>query len=131
MILCLIDGADILRPEKVLKLLYAEALKPICNKRYIIINRWDKVDSGFYETTLSVVLKVRSMENYCAVVLESGNLKRCYQCGQNRTAQVVKAENNHWGIDLRRTGGPETIWRNKSGMKESWRDNVEWLIGTM
>lgn len=130
-ILCLIDGADILRPEKVLKLLYAEVLKPICNKRYIIINRWDKVDLGFYETTLSVVLKVRSMENYCAVVLESGNLKKCYQCGQNRTAQVVKAENNHWGIDLRRTGGPETIWRNKSGMKESWRDNVEWLIGTM
>lgn len=130
-ILCLVDGADILRPEKVLKLLYAAVLKPICNKRYIIINRWDKVDLGFYETTLSVVLKVRSMENYCAVVLDSGNLKKCYQCGQNRTAQMVKADNSHWGIDLRRTGGPETIWRDKDGMRAQWRDNIEWLIGTM
>lgn len=130
-ILCLVDGADILRPEKVLKLLYAENLKRISNKRYIIINRWDKVDLDFYETTLSVVLKVRSMENYCAVVLDSSNLTKCYQCGQNRTAQVVRAEDGYWGIDLRRTGGPETIWRDKDGMRARWRNNIEWLISTM
>jgi hypothetical protein len=130
-ILCLVDDADILLPEKVLKLLYADALKQFSNKRYVIINRWDKVDTHFYETTLSVVLKVRAMENYCAVILDSSNLTKCYQCGQNRTAQVVKAENGQFGIDLKRTGGPETIWRNKVGMKECWRDNIEWLIGTL
>lgn len=130
-ILCFVDGENILRPEKVLKLLYEEKLKEIEHKRYIIINRWDTIDRDFYETTLSIVLKVRAMENYCAVVLLSDPLKKCYQCGQNRTAQVVKEEDGRFGIDLRRTGGPETIWRNKDGMKARWRDNIEWLIGTM
>lgn len=130
-VLCLVDSDDIMKPEKVLKLLYAEELKGLANKRYVIVNRWDNVDLDFYNTTLSVVLKVRSMENYCAVVLTSSNLTKCFQCGQNRTAQVVKAENGQFGIDLRRTGGPETIWRDKDGMKACWRDNIEWLIGTM
>ena len=41
-ILCLIDGYDITKPEKVLKLLYADELKDISNKKYLIINRWEK-----------------------------------------------------------------------------------------
>ena len=130
-VMCLVDGEDILKPENVLKLLYAEKLKEIKNKRYIIINRWDSVDTEFYRTKLSVLLKVRSMENYCAVLLSSSNINKCYQCGQNRTAQVVKAVDGRFGIDLSRTGGPETIWRNKDGMRAAWRDNIEWLIGTM
>ena len=130
-ILCLVSGEDILQPERVLPLLYAEQLKGIPNKRYIIINRWGNVDPTFYAATLSVVLKVRAMENYCAVILSSSNLTKCYQCGQNRTAQVVKAVNGQFGLDLRRTGGPDTIWRDKAGMKARWRDNIEWLISTM
>ena len=121
----------IIQPERVLPLLYAEQLKGIPNKRYIIINRWGNVDPTFYAATLSVVLKVRAMENYCAVILSSSNLTKCYQCGQNRTAQVVKAVNGQFGLDLRRTGGPDTIWRDKAGMKARWRDNIEWLISTM
>lgn len=131
LILCLIDGEDIIKPEAVLKLLYAEELKQIANKRYLIINRWNTIDMDFYTTKLSVVLKVRAMENYCAVILVSKNLTKCFQCGQNRTAQVVKSVGGKFGIDLRRTGGPETIWRDKSGIKARWRDNIEWLISTM
>ena len=130
-VLCLVDGNDIMKPEKVLKLLYADELKPVKNKKYIIVNRWDNIDRGFYESKLSLILKVRSMENYCAVLLASPALTKCYQCGQNRTAQVVASQNGTFGIDLARTGGPETIWKNKAGMKAAWRSNAEWLIGSL
>lgn len=53
---------------------------------------------------------------------------KCYQCGKNRTAQVVKANDGFWGIDLERTSGPEAIWKNKQGMRASWRTNYEWLV---
>ena len=68
------------------------------------------------------------MENYCAVVLESNNYNKCYQCGMNRTAQVVKQTDGYFGIDLERASGPEAIWRNKVGMRKSWRTNYEWLV---
>ncbi len=131
LVLCLADGEEIMKPEVVLKSLYAEPLKQIANKRYLLINRWKTVDMDFYETKLSVILKVRAMENYCAVVLTSRNLTKCFQCGQNRTAQVVKSVDGTFGIDLKRTGGPETIWKDKTGMKARWRENIEWLISTM
>lgn len=132
-VMCLVNDDDIMKPEKVLKLLYAKELKDIKNKRYIIINQWNTVDEDFYKTQLSVVLKVRSMENFCAVILAANNMAKCFQCGNVRSAQVVKSENGKFGIDLSRTGGPETIWRNKSdGMtKASWRENVEWLIESL
>lgn len=131
LILCLVDSKDIIKPEAVLRLLYAEELKQIANKRYLIINRWNSIDMDFYAAKLSVILKVRTMENYCAVILASQNLTKCFQCGKNRSAQVVKPVNGKFGIDLRRTGGPETIWRDKPGMKARWRENIEWLIRTM
>lgn len=130
-VLCLITEEEIMKPEKVLKLLYSEKLKEIENKRYIIINHWDKMDYEFYKTKLSVVLKVRAMENYCAVILDSDKFTKCFQCGQNRTSQVIQPENGKFGIDLKRTGGPETIWRNKQGMRKGWRTNFEWLINSI
>ena len=130
-VICIVKGEDISKPEKVLKLLYAKELKSISNKRYIVFNLWDKVDLGYYRTKLSEILKVRAMENFCAVVMASENITKCFQCGRNRTAQVVKQENGRFGIDLSRTGGPETIWKNKEGMRASWRDNIEWLIDSM
>lgn len=132
-VICLVNDDDIMKPEKVLKLLYAKELKDIKNKRYIIINQWNTVDEEFYKTQLSVVLKVRSMENFCAVLLAANNMTKCFQCGNVRSAQVVKPENGKFGIDLSRTGGPEIIWRNKGdGMtKASWRENVEWLIESL
>ena len=130
-IFCVVDSEDIYKPEKVLKLLYNSKLKPLKNKRYIIINRWESVDMDEYRKKLSIVLKVRAMENYCAVMLCSDNLTKCFQCGFNRTAQVVQPTGMDFGIDLTRTGGPEVIWKNKEGMKAIWRDNVEKLIETM
>ena len=130
-VFCLVENEDILEPEKVLRLLYAQQLKGVPNMRYIIINHWNRIDSDFYAEKLSVVLKVRAMENYCAVLLTSDNLTKCFQCGQNRTAQVVKAVDGQFGLDLQRTGGPETIWRDKAGMRARWRDNIEWLIQSL
>jgi len=124
----LVEGEDILKPEIVQKLLYAKELKKYANKKYIIVNRFDVIDKRFFEEKLSILLKVRAMENFCAVVLESSNINKCYQCGKNRTAQVVKETDGFWGIDLDRTSGPEAIWKNKQGMRESWRKNYEWLV---
>lgn len=130
-VMCFVDDDDIMKPERVLQLLYADVLKDINNKRYLIVNRWTEMDTDFFNSQLSVVLKVKAMENYCAVLLVSDTVTKCYQCGKNRTAQVVKSENGKFGIDLSRTTGPEAIWRNKQGMRADWRKQIEWLIGTM
>lgn len=124
----MVEGMDIMKPEKIQYLLYSEELKDFTNRKYIIINRHNEIDKKFFIEKLSVVLKVRSMENFCAVILESNNINKCYQCGKNRTAQVVKPLDGFWGIDLERTSGPEAIWKNKRGMRESWRKNYEWLV---
>ena len=118
--LLLVDGMDIMKPEKVQPLLYAKEIKTYTNRKYIIINRHDHIDPVF--------LKVRAMENFCAVILESDDLNKCYQCGKNRTSQVVRAVNGTFGIDLNRTSGPDTIWKNKTDMRASWRKNYEWLV---
>lgn len=123
-----IEGDDILRAEKVLSLLYSEELGQIRNKRYIIINKYKNIDEEFYKNKLSVVLKVRVMENFCGLVLESDNINSCYQSGKNRTAQVLEVIDNKYRIDLTRTTGPEAIWKNKNGMRANWRRNFEWLI---
>lgn len=129
LIFCVVDGIDILRPEVVLPLLYSKALEHLQNRKYLIINHWDSLDANLFDTAISDVLKVRAMENYCAVLLQSPNINRCYQCGKNRTVQVVKERNGHYGLDLERMGGPEVIWRNKVGMmKASWRVGYESLI---
>lgn len=128
-ILCLVDGMDIMKPERVLNLLYSPAIKGYSNKRYVVVNRHEHIDEELFRTKLSTVLKVRAMENYCAVILESDNINHCYQTGQNRTAQIVQPRDGKYGIDLARTSGAEAIWKNKQGMRATWRDNFEFLIG--
>ena len=124
----LVDGLDILKPEFVQPLLYAKEMKKYPNRKYVIVNRHEHVDDTLFKEKLSLILKVRAMENYCAVILESDNINKCYQCGKNRTAQVVRAEDGSFGIDIDRTTGPEAIWKDKGGMRASWRKNYEWLV---
>lgn len=124
----LVDGLDILKSEFVQPLLYAKEIKRYPNRKYVIVNRHGHVEEQFFKEKLSVVLKVRAMENYCAVILESDNINKCYQCGKNRTAQVVRAEGGAFGIDIERTTGPESIWKDKEGMRAAWRKNYEWLV---
>ena len=130
-IFCIVNGNDIFKPEKVLSLLYDSSLTKINHKKYIIINKHDVIDNKFFSDYLSIVLKVRAMENFCALILESDNINKCYQVSMTRSLQVVKPENNKYGIDLNRTGGPDAIWTNKNGMKKSWRKNFENLIEFM
>lgn len=126
-ILCLLNEKEIFAPEKVSQLIYNTKLKAFDKKKYLLINQWSRLDDSIYKNQLSDVLKVRSMENYCAVLLESDIYNKCYQCGNNRTAQVVKMVNGKYGLDLDRTTGPETIWKNKDNMKASWRYGYELL----
>lgn len=120
----LVDGMDIMKPEIVLPLLYSDKIKSYKNKRYIIVNRHNQINDDFYRTKLSVTLKVRSMENFCAVILTSDKYNECYQCGHNRSSQVIVPVKGLFHIDLSRTGGPDTIWKNKA----IWRENIAWLI---
>lgn len=53
------------------------------------------------------------MENFCAVILESVDVNKCYQSWENRTSQVIKVVNGKLGIDLSRTTGPEVIWKKR------------------
>lgn len=127
-IICYVSGNDILKAEKVLPLLYSKAIKDIPNRKYIIYNKHGFLDESFYRSKLSVILKVRAMENFCVVLLDAENIKNCYQTGKNRTAQVLAPTDGYFKIDLERASGPESIWKNKMGMRESWRSNFEWLI---
>ena len=137
-IFCVIDSDDILKPEIVLSMLYNPILREIKNKKYVLINRYKQLDQKFYEEKLSTILKVRALENYCAVILESDLIKQCFLPTMNRGLQVVENTNGKFIIDLNRTGGPEAIWKNKylkaknggryAIMKAEWRNNFEWLI---
>lgn len=130
-VFCKVKGKEIFEPEKTLHLLYHNSLKNICNKRYIIINQWEHLDTELYKYQISDILKVRSMENYCAVILESDTYNKCYQCGNNRTAQVVEEVDGKYGIDLGRTTGAEAIWKNKVGMRADWRKGFEMLLNCL
>lgn len=120
---------EILLAENFLPLMYSDKLKEYDNLRYILVCKYNDLDIGFYKNKLSVVLKVKAMENFCAVLLESNVVNNCYQTGKSRSSQVVKATDGKYGLDLSRMTGPESIWKNKSGrFRAAWRDKYEWLI---
>ena len=127
-IFCIIKGNDILKPEKVLKLLYNKHLDSIENKCFVIVNQYNHFSNSFFHTQLETILKVRAVENLCAVVLESDNLCRCYQCTNYKTSQIIKSAKGYFGLDLKRTHGPK-----HSGLhnKKQWNPNIEFLVGKL
>lgn len=140
LVMCLVRGEDILKAETTLRLLYARELEGLPDKKYLIINQWDSVDTDFYEKQLSLILKVHAMQNFCAVLLTSANMTKCIQVSKSKTVQVVRAVDGKFGLALARMGGPETVWKDKefgvkgtlkTYMKKAWRKNVEWLIESM
>ena len=130
-VMCLVRGNDIMKPEKVLPFLYAKELKEFNNKRYIIINSHQKIDNDFYQQQLSAILRVRAMENFCAVLVTSKNIIDCYQSGKCKTSQILAPSRGFYKIDLNRAGGPESIWANQWGTNKRWRKNVEYLINEL
>ena len=123
------ENENILYPEKFLQLMYSDKLNKYPDKRYIIVNKFEGLEKQFYENKLSVVLKVRAMENYCAVLLLSDLTTMCYQTGQNKNAQVLKSLNGCFNLDLSRMKGPKTIWRNDPPYKKaSWSEGYSWLV---
>ena len=140
LVMCLVKENEILKPESVMKLLYARELADLGKKKYLIINHWAKVDEDFYDKQLSLILKVHAMQNFCAVLLTSSNMTKCIQVSKSKTVQVVKSVDGRFGLALQRMGGPEVVWKNKeygvkgtlrTFMKKAWRENVEWLIESM
>lgn len=125
---CVAEDDLIEMPEFIVELMYRPCLKKYANKRYVIVCKNDDLDQEYFEQILSVVLKVRAMENFCAVMMESNIGCKCYQTSLNRVSQTVKAVNGKFGLDLDRTTGPEAIWKNKQGMRASWRNGYEALL---
>lgn len=122
----LIDSNDIIVPEKILKLMYNTALIKYKEKRYIIINKWCNIEQNYFENILCDILRVRAMENYCAVILTSNNINMCYQASQNRGSQIIAINKAYeFGLDLDRTKGPELVWKKAP---ETWRKGYEKLI---
>ena len=55
LVFCMVDGLDIMYPEYPLRLLYSDKLKAYHNKRYILINYYEKeIEQNFFKTKLSV-----------------------------------------------------------------------------
>ena len=73
------------------------------DRKYIILNIFDEeIPEDLYEEQLDTVLKVRAMENCCAAVLYSTNIRHCCQTGYVRAAQKVKENRGRYGIALER-----------------------------
>lgn len=133
LIICLVDGMDILRPEEFLPKLYLPKLKAIKNKRYILVNRHKTLSEEQLYKTISPILKVRAMENFIVVILESDKFSKCYQTSFNKMSQSVLPTGNVFKIDISRATGPEATWKDKNqdNMLKKWRANYEWLIGNI
>ncbi|KRQ86216.1 hypothetical protein ABG79_01946 [Caloramator mitchellensis] len=130
--LILLDLKEHMVEEPILieSLMYSKKLKGISNKKYIIINRWDKLDEDYYKKKLSTILKARAAENFCIVILMSDIKDECIQVGLNKNIQIVKCVAGKYGLDLSRSTGPESFWKNDviKGIKKCWREKYEFLI---
>ena len=133
-VIAVIENDDIVKPEIVLEKLYHPALEKSSRKskrKYLIVNSWGQLEQKYYENILSDILRVRAMENYCAVLLVSDKFSKCYQTTDNRKSQLVAPEGEAYNLDLGRMGGPEAIWKNKHGMRGAWRSGYERLIDSL
>jgi hypothetical protein len=80
-----------------------------------------------FENKLSLILKVRAMENFCAVLLESDNENNCYQTGLNKTAQILKPIDGIWirphaHVSRKQSG------KTKDGLQGVMATNFTWLV---
>jgi predicted amidohydrolase len=132
LVIAVVENKDIVKPEIVLAKLYNPKLAQCSlKKKYLIINHWNKLDEDYYKNILSDILRVRAMENYCAVLCTAGDFSKCYQTTDNRKSQPVAAEHGTYALDLGRMGGPDVIWKDKNGMRAAWRKGYECLIDSL
>jgi hypothetical protein len=61
------EDEEIFHAEKFLPKMYRSKLKHYANRRYVLVNKYKNLDVSRFQNQLSVVLKVRAMENFCAV----------------------------------------------------------------
>lgn len=128
-ILCLIKGNDIMKPEILLKLLYNKRLDAIENKCFVVVNRHKHLSESFFKTQLDTVLKVRAIENYCAVILESDSFNKCYQSTCCKDSQVIKpTPGGFFGIDPRRATGPKHTGLHQN---KQWDPNIVFLVNKL
>ena len=121
----IVKNDDIMLPEKILQVMYEKRDKQV---KYIIVNVRDSLNMDYYNKVLEDVLRVRAMENYCAVLMVSPEMTKCFQSGDNRTSQYILKIDGKYRLDLKGMGGRKTICKNKDGMRASWRSGYEQLI---
>ncbi|WDC83413.1 hypothetical protein PL321_11750 [Caloramator sp. mosi_1] len=64
------------------------------------------------------------------MILISDIKEECIQVGLNKNVQIVKCVGGKYGLDLSRSTGPESFWKNDriKGIKKCWREKYEFLI---
>jgi len=93
----------------------------------MLINRWTgthQLDGRYFKERLSDILKTRAAESFIAVLLVSPLITKCYQPGSTKNVQDVCISSDGFGIDFKRMGGPEVIWKRNP----RWRAGYELLI---
>lgn len=81
-VFCLLEEEDIYFPEVALKNMYSEKLRAYANRRYVLVSRYKSLREKDYRNLVLPVLRVRAMENCCAVILESERQNICLQGGR-------------------------------------------------
>ena len=83
---------------------------------------------SFFQTQLDTILKVRAIENYCAVILESDKYNKCYQSTYCKDSQIIAPTKGFFGLDLRRTNGPKHTGLHQN---KQWNQNIDYLISKL
>lgn len=125
------DDISLLQAEQYLPLVYAQELQQYKSLRYIILCRQEKNAISLAE--LKELLKLRALENHCAVILEGAAECCAYQVTPAHTVQELQNTEEGFALDFSRMTGPASIWKNKvSGdrirCRASWRKSFQCLI---
>ncbi len=116
----LMSDEEIFKPDLILKKMLSAKLDAIPNKKFLLINRWERFDENKYQNQLLPVLRTRATENFCAVVFVSPDKKQGFQTTLNKYSQIIPIVDNKIDLDLKRMGGPETFWRNHGKPAKKW-----------
>lgn len=130
-IIILVNGEDIYCPEKIVPFFYLNILHNYSRKRFIIINDYPDLTEKQFKSTLSTILKVRSMENYCPVILKSPLKTFAVQACSTKNIQILAPENGLFWLDLNRASGPKILRDGESKQGKMIKNNYEWIINNL
>ena len=126
-----IEGDEIFKPEKVLTLFYSDKIAHLQKRKFIIYNHYSELPEDKRDGILSTILKVRSMESFCPVILHGPNETKVIQVGNTKNIQILKLENGQYGIDLNRATGPKILRESMTRNQKKICSHYKWMIDNL